>query len=99
MKLSSVDTGYIDAHIDNAIKNYNPLGAATFIVAYVHSADFGAFWDRYMAYLMQYDFAVEVKRAISIRAFPNAATRLASVVLSSDGYDFPIYFVALKLLR
>lgn len=99
MKLSSVDTGYIDAHIDKAIKNYNPLGTATFIVAYVYSADFGAFWDRYMVHLMQYDFAVEVKRTISARAFPNAATRVASAVLSRDEFDFPIYFVAFRLLR
>ena len=99
MKLGYVDTGYIDAHIDKAIKSYNPLGTATFIVAYVHSADFGAFWDRYTAHLMQYDFAVEVKRAISTRAYPNAVTRVASAVLSRDGYDFPIYFIAFRLLR
>ena len=40
LKLDSVSTAYIDAHIDKAIVNYNALGTATFVVAYVNSADF-----------------------------------------------------------
>lgn len=98
-KLNSVHSSYIDNHIDKAICNYNALGTATFAVAYVSVSDFEAFWDRYIAYLKDYDFDIEVKKALSVEANPNAATRIASTILSRDGYDFPVYFLALKLSR
>ena len=53
MKLNSVNADYIDRHISKSITNYNALGTATFIVAYVNSANFEAFWERYSrAYLL-----------------------------------------------
>ena len=99
LKLNSVHSSYIDSHIDKAICNYNALGTATFIVAYVSVSDFEGFWDRYMAHLRGYDFGLEVKKTLSVEADPNAATRIASAILSRDGYDFPVYFLALKLSR
>ena len=41
---------------EKAINNYNPLGTATFIIAYVTAADFGGFWERYTNYLVNYQF-------------------------------------------
>ena len=52
-----------------------------------------------MAHLRDYDFGLEEKGALSVEADPNAAIRIASTVLSRDGYDFPVYFLALKLRR
>lgn len=98
-KLNSVHSSYIDSHIDKTIRNYNALGTATFIVAYVSVSDFEGFWDRYMAHLRGYDFGLEVKKTLSVEADPNAATRIASTILCRDGYDFPVYFLALKLSR
>lgn len=98
-KLNSVHSSYIDSHIGKAICNYNALGTATFIVAYVSVSDFEGFWDRYMAHLRSYDFGLEVKKMLSVEADPNAATRTASTILCRDGYDFPVYFLALKLSR
>ena len=98
-KLNSVLSSYIDSHIGKAICNYNALGTATFIVAYVSVSDFEGFWDRYMAHLRGYDFGLEVKKMLSVEADPNAATRIASTILCRDGYDFPVYFLALKLSR
>lgn len=97
LKLSSVDTYYISQHIEKAINNYNPLGTATFIVAYVTSTDFGGFWERYTNYLVNYQFNVTVKEPVSIRPHPNAATRVARCILSKDNYDFPMYFLAIRL--
>ena len=37
LKLDSVNSKYIDEHIKKAIDNYNALGTATFVVAYVLS--------------------------------------------------------------
>lgn len=97
LKLDSIRRAYIKEHINKAITNYNALGTATFIVAYVNSTDFESFCDRYYDYLREYEFPIQVKRSFTQLAYPNAATRVAMLVLSRDGYDFPVYFVTLKI--
>ena len=97
LKLDSVKREYIDEHIDKAINNYNALGTATFIVAYVNSADFESFWERYFSFLQQYEFPLQVRRPLNQLPHPNAAARVATLILSRDGYDFPVYFIALKI--
>jgi hypothetical protein len=97
LKLDSVSTEYIDAHINKSIINYNALGTATFIVAYVSITDFEAFWTRYVAYIEKYPFTLSVKKKINVLAHPNASTRVANMILSRDGYDFPVFYIALKL--
>ena len=97
LKLDSVKRAYIDEHIDKAIINYNALGTATFIVAYVNSADFESFWERYLSFLKQYEFPLQVRRPLNQLPHPNAAARVATLILSRDGYDFPVYFIALKI--
>lgn len=97
LKLSSVDTGYIDNHIRKAILNYNTLGTAVYLVSYVSASDFGAFWNRYVNYLKGYSFQLQLKKPLCIEASPCAAIRIASTILSRDGYDYPVYFLAIKL--
>lgn len=97
LKLNSINTAYINEHIHKAIINYNALGAATFIVAYVTVSDFESFWIKYTDYLKNYMFPIQVKRQLNTRAFPNAATRVAEMILSRDGYDFPVYFIAMNI--
>lgn len=97
LKLSSVNISYIDEHIYKAITNYNALGTATFIVAYVNCIDFEAFWVRYSEYIKNYAFPIRCKTEFSILIHPNAATRIATQILSRDGYDFPVYFMALNM--
>lgn len=97
LKLDSIKSDYIDDHIRKSIINYNALGTATFIVAYVFSADFEAFWDRYFNYIQKYSFSLKIKKSLSNLSYPNAATRVAMVILTRDGFDFPVYFVAFKI--
>ena len=97
LKLNSVNTTYIDSHINKAIINYNALGTATFIVAYVTAADFEMFWEKYAAHLHSIEFPLHVKKKIEIKPYTNAAIRIAETILSRDGFDFPVYFVALNL--
>lgn len=97
LKLDSVNTAYIDTHINKAIINYNALGTATFIVAYVTVANFEVFWEKYVAHLQAFDFPLQVKKNIEIKPFSNAAIRISETILSRDGFDFPVYFVALNL--
>ena len=97
LKLSSVDSSYIDRHLSKTIVNYNALGTATFIVAYVSNSDFESFWYRYVKHIEEYNYPLQIKRTLKIEAAPNAATRIAHMILSRDGYDFPVYFMAIKI--
>lgn len=95
LKLSSVDTSYIDTHIKKTIDNYNALGTATFVVAYVKSADYSDFWKRYVEHIQSHDYDVIVKRPIEILAHPNAVTRVASAIF--QGMSLISLFILLLL--
>lgn len=97
LKLDGVNKRYIDLHIKKAIGNYNALGSATLVLAYVHVDDYESFWMEYLDYLESYDFGLEIKQPLTRGVDPSAVTRTASVVLSKDGFDFPVYFVTFKL--
>lgn len=97
LKLNSVSSNYIDEHINKSITNYNALGTATFVVAYVTTANFEAFWNRYVDHIGRYPFTLGIKAELSILAHPNASTRVATMILTRDGYDFPVYYIALKI--
>lgn len=97
LKLENVNKSYINEHINKAIVNYNALGTATFIVAYVNSANYELFWDRYFDYIQFYDFPFQIRKSFSELPHPNAATRIATLILTRDGYDFPVYFIAFKV--
>lgn len=97
VNLDSVDTNYINTHIKKAIVNYNALGTATYIVAYVGAADFNDFWDRYKKYIDSYEFPIDVKQKCRDLPYPNAAIRRMTMILSRYNYDFPVYFLALNM--
>ena len=97
LKLDSVNTSYIDVHLDKAITNYNALGTATFIVAYVNCANFESFWERYSNHIENYAFPIQTRTNFKVLPHPNAAARVAKQILSRDDYDFPVYFIALKI--
>lgn len=99
LKLSCVNTSYIGEHIRKATINYNPLGTPVFILAYVSTNDFEKFWLRCLEFLKGYSFDARVEKSILSEATPNAACRLASAVLSRDGYSFPFFFIAFKLIK
>lgn len=97
LKLDYVNSGYIDTHIKKAITNYNALGTATFIVAYVTAKNFESFWKNYLGHIQAFSFPLVVKKGLTLLAHPNASTRGAMMILSRDGFDFPAYFIALKI--
>ena len=97
LKLDSVNTSYIDRHIDKSIINYNALGTATFIVAYASAHNFESFWNGYFTHLQKYKFPLLIKRQLYALSAPNAAIRIAEMVLSRDGFDFPVFFIALNV--
>ena len=97
LKLQSVNVSCIDEHIKKAIDNYNALGTATFVVAYVNVTNYDRFWNRYYEHISNYDHNMECRQAMRELTPPNATTRIAYEILSKDGYDFPVYFITIKL--
>ena len=97
LKLDSVNSKYIDEHIKKAIDNYNALGTATFVVAYVNVVNYDIFWAKYYKHISNYAHNMECKSAMKELTHPNAATRIAYEVLSKDGYDFPVYLMTIKI--
>lgn len=99
LRLTSVNSKTIREHVDKSIVNYNALGTATFVVAYVNSGDFQDFWTRFKEYVMKYEFPLSVKSGIEELPYPNAAIRAIQMVLSRDAYDFPVYFIAINIRK
>ncbi len=99
LKLNNVDKKYISNHINKAIINYNSLGTATFIVCYTCTLDFENFCEKFFTFLQTYEYPLKTKSLLKKTAYPNASTRAAQLILSKDGYDFPVYFIAFKILN
>lgn len=99
LRLSSVDTTEIKKHIDKAITNYNSLGTATFLLIYFGSPNLGDFWNRFLNYIKNYSFSLECKKAVEDQVYPNASTRVCDCILSRDGYDFPVIFIAVNVYK
>lgn len=97
LKLDSVDSNYIDKHIKKAVDNYNVLGTAVFIVSYVTTSDYKVFWEKYYKYISTYDYNMECKQIMKERTYPNATTRIADIILSKNGYDFPVFFITINM--
>lgn len=94
-----MNQSYIKNHIDKAVVNYNALGTATFIIAYVGAADFQGFWNSTCTYLKTFLYPLEVKKSVEEMTQSSAAVRCANMILSRDGYDFPTYFIAVNIGR
>ena len=95
---SSTDTG-IGEHIEKAISNYNQLGTPTFIVAYVKNVRFNEFWDNYYSYIRNYNYSLDIKRDMVQLPSPNASTKIAQIILSKDEFDFPVFFLCIKMRK
>ncbi|MCY7008592.1 hypothetical protein OCK72_08065 [Fusobacterium simiae] len=99
MNLSCVNTTYINIHIDKAIKNYNPLGTPTYIIAYVNVVDYNDFWEKYFNHLKRYEYPFPSKIQITEKTLPNAAIKAAFIIVSRDGFDFPVYFMTFNIKK
>lgn len=99
LKLTSVVQATISSHIDKAVTNYNQQGTPTFIIAYVGAPDFNDFWKRYFRYISNYQYKIDVKTTMEEVYIQNAAIKGSSILLSKDVYDFPLYFLAIKMIK
>lgn len=99
LKLTCVDTTYLQKHIQKATLCYNPLGTATFIVIYAGADKFGEFWKRLESHLAKYDFGLKVHTPLQDKVPENAAIRVSNLTFEKDGFAFPVYFIAVNVLK
>ena len=99
LRLNSVNASDIKEHVDKAITNYNALGTPTFLLIYVGSPNFGDFWNRFLMYMKGYTFSLERKKAVEEQVHPNASARVCNCILSRDGFDFPVTFLAVNVYK
>ncbi|EGI5444991.1 hypothetical protein F9651_15265 [Listeria monocytogenes] len=60
LNLSSLNSNYLDSHIDKIYK-YDTLGYdCNFIVSYVSIKDFNEFWNKYKAYIQEHNYPYEL---------------------------------------
>lgn len=96
-KLNSVNRTYIDSHIEKAIGNYNALGTATFVVAYVSTNNFASFWSKYISHLKDYTSSMNVKKELSETVQIDASVKASEMIISREEFDFPVFFIAVKI--
>lgn len=101
MILDCVDKKYINSHIDKAIINYNPLSNPVFLLAYVKASDYSSFWDKCFDYLSTYEFPndIIVKKGFESHTPNSGAVRIATGSIEHNDITFPVYFIAIKLLK
>lgn len=61
MRLTSVDSDYIDKHYLKLLNNYNPLEVKrSFLITYYSGANFSTWWDRYKKHISAIDMSTFV---------------------------------------
>ena len=102
LKLNSFNTSYINSHIEKAIGAYNPLGVATFIIAYINTNNFSDFWEKYYRHISSYQFTEKLvlsNTELEEKPQISAVIKIAHKVITKDGYKMPLYFIAIKLSK
>lgn len=97
LKLDYLNRNYLSLHINKAIVNYNALGTPTFIIAYVGTTNFVELWNSAYSYLASFSYPLDVKDTIKEMVQLSAPIKCARLILSRDGYDFPVYFVMVNI--
>lgn len=98
LKLTCMDRSSINRHVDKVLTSYNALGSPAFILCYINTDNFEAFWEKCLEHLKGYNYPVDVRKQIIEKPQRIASSHVATMVVSRDGFDFPFYFVAFKLL-
>lgn len=70
---------------------------ADFLRIFEVGAEVGPVFPPRLCDLGMVSFPLQIKENFSPLVHPNAATRMASMILTRDGFDFPVYFIALKI--
>ncbi|WP_253197902.1 hypothetical protein [Clostridium gasigenes] len=99
LNLSSLDTNYLDTHIDKIYK-YDTLGnSCNFIVSYVKVKDFGTFWDKYTRHIKQHKYPyklIGIEESIGEK-YSYTDIRLLMTKHDRNGKDTLLYHICVKM--
>lgn len=81
MKLSAVDTGYIDSHYLKLLTSYNPTNIKrTFLITYYSGSNFEGWWAKYFSYISSLDMAIFCSNPeLSVTITENIPTSFGSI--------------------
>ena len=99
LNLDSLNTGYLNDHIDKIYK-YDTLGYRyNFIVSYVKIKDFSAFWSKYINHIKEYKYPYpldSVEENLGDKYYyPNL--KIASTTLSRNGMKTTLYHICVLM--
>lgn len=99
LNLASLDTRYLDLHIDK-IFNYDTTGLLNnFIISYVTAKDFATFWEKYKKHIREHKYQYELDTVdYSIdNEFDYAEIKVALTKHNRDGKIVGLYHVCVKI--
>ena len=99
LNLTSLNTSYLDAHIEKIFK-YDTLGYRyNFIVSYVSVKDFNAFWTKYLGHIKKYEYPYQlgsVEENVGDKYFyPNL--KVAAITLIRNGMNTTLYHICVLM--
>lgn len=99
LNLDSLNTGYLNDHIDKIYK-YDTLGYRyNFIVSYVKIKDFSAFWSKYINHIKEYKYPYpldSVEENLGDKyCYPNL--KIASTTLIRNGMKTTLYHICVLM--
>lgn len=99
LNLTSLNTSYLDAHIEKIFK-YDTLGYKyNYIVSYVSVKDFNAFWEKYLEHIKNYQYPYQlgsVKDNVNAKyCFSNL--KVASITLIRNGVNTTLYHICVLI--
>lgn len=98
LRLPALDKENLSKHIDKALYKYDPIGCPySFIFTYVKTEDFQAFWDKFIKYLCDYQFAYEIEKPLIEVIHGFAESRHARVILNRNGILVSVHFYAIHI--
>ncbi len=99
LNLTSLNTSYLDAHIEKIFK-YDTLGYRyNFIVSYVSVKDFNAFWTKYLGHIKKYEYPYQlgsVEENVGDKyCYPNL--KVAAITLIRNGMNTTLYHICVLM--
>lgn len=77
--------------------NYNPHGSPAFITIYSEAAKFADFWVKLCNYILQYQFPIGAKKPLERLRDSSASIKCTNMTISKEDFDFPVYFIMIKI--
>ncbi|MDE5778502.1 MAG: hypothetical protein K2I10_08395, partial [Lachnospiraceae bacterium] len=99
LNLDSLNTSYLNIHIDKIFK-YDPLGYAyNFLVSYVKVKDFDMFWKKYLNHIKNYKYPYSLKKVEDSIGddFFYSNLKIASTTLIRNGVETTIYHICVLM--